>query len=115
MKILNCINIFLVGIPIILVALGFVIQQSSGNLIGYGVMFTPVLGLFQVLSGVLLLIYNPKDKMLKWYISGVCLFFFCWICNSNIIYIPFLEFIQFTLPPILAIYFSVLIYKKANI
>ncbi|WP_163407870.1 hypothetical protein [Flavobacterium ajazii] len=115
MKVLNCINIFLIGIPIILIALGFITQQSSGNLIGYGLMFTPLIGLFQVISGISLLIYDPKDKMLKWYLSGVLLFFFCWICNSNIIYMPILEYTQFTLPLILAIYFSVLIYKKASI
>ncbi|MFB9107909.1 hypothetical protein [Flavobacterium gyeonganense] len=115
MKILNYMNIFLVGISIILIALGFITKESSGNLIGYGLMFTPIIGLFQVVSGVSLLFYDPKDNMLKWYLSGVCLFFFCWICNSNIIYMPILEFTQFALPPILAIYFSVLIYKKANI
>lgn len=39
MKILNYMNIFLVGISIILIALGFITKESSGNLIGYGLMF----------------------------------------------------------------------------
>lgn len=115
MKILNCLNIFFVGIPLILIALGFITQENNGNLIAQGLMFTTLTGLFQVVSGAILIIFNPKDKMLKWYLFGVFLFFFCWICNSNIIYIPILEYAQFALPPILAIYFSVIIYKKANI
>lgn len=77
MKTINYINIFLVGISIILIALGFITKQNSGNLMGYGLIFIPLIGLFQVISGVILLIYDPKDKMLKWYLSGVCLFFFC--------------------------------------
>ena len=115
MKILNYLNILLVGIPIILIAFGFITQQSSGNLVGSGLLFVMLTGLFQVIIGALLLLNDPKDKMLRRYNGGVLFFVFCWICNANIYYIQILEYAQFVLPPILAIYFSVLIFKKPSI
>ncbi|MXO05915.1 hypothetical protein [Flavobacterium sp. HBTb2-11-1] len=114
MKILNLVNIFLVGIPIILTALGLITQQSNGNLIGYALLFVMLTSLFQVIIGILLLLNHPTDKMLRFYNCGVLLFVFCWICNVNIKYFQILEYLQYALPPILAIYFSAIIYKKAN-
>jgi hypothetical protein len=116
MKAINYLNYFFVGFPILLITLGFVSKQSNGELIGYGLLFTVLTGLFQIVFGITMLIDEPNDKNLKMYIRGVILFFSILIINSivNLPYDIFLDYLLIIIPPILAIYFTIITYKKAN-
>ncbi len=114
MKVLNYLNYFFVGIPIVLILFGYLSNQSSGNLIGCGLLFMILTGLFQVIIGTKMLIDEPNDKMLQIYIVSVILFFGTWFINGLILYSDILYFILLFIPPVLAIYLSILIYKKAN-
>lgn len=114
MKNINYLNYFFVGIPTLLISLGYITNESSGNLIGYGLLFMILTGLFQVIIGIKILIDEPHDKMLQVYIASVILFFVAWIINALILYSDILYFILIFIPPVLAIYLSIIIYKKAN-
>ena len=114
MKNLNYLNYFFVGIPAILISLGYITNQNSGNLIGYGLLFMILTGLFQVVIGIKMLINEPNDKMLQTYIALVILFFATWFANGLILSNDILYLILLFIPPVLAIYLSILIYNKAN-
>jgi hypothetical protein len=114
MKNLNYLNYFFVGIPALLISLGYITNQSSGNLIGCGLLFMILTGLFQIVIGIKMLIDEPKDKMLQIYIISIILFFMTLIINGLILYSDILYFGLLLVPPILAIYLSIIIYKKAN-
>lgn len=115
MKNLNYLNYFFVGIPILLILLGYITNESSGNLIGYGLLFTILTGLFQIIIGIKMLIDEPNDKMLQIYIISVILFFTIWWLNVQFIYSDKLYFILMFIPAVLATYLSIIIYKKRNL
>ena len=114
MKALNYLNYFFVGLPITLILLGFLIEPHQGNLIGYGLFSTILTGLFQVVISVQMRIEEPKDKYLKIYIVSVILFFLILLVNALILSSDRLYFILLFIPPILATFLSIIIYKKAN-
>ncbi|OIV43293.1 hypothetical protein [Flavobacterium johnsoniae] len=114
MKAINYLNYFFVGLPLLLVVLGILTKESNGNLIGTGLLFTILTGLFQLVFGIKMLIDEPQDKNLKYYFRGVVLFFSLWLINGLIFNIEIVYFIIFILPIILAIFFSTITYKKAH-
>lgn len=114
MKSINYLNYFFVGVPIFLVVMGILTNESSGNLIGSALFFLILTGLFQVVFGIKMLIDDPKDKNLQYYIKGVSFFFALWLINGTILNFDFIYYILFPIPIVLAIYFSTITYKKAN-
>ena len=114
MKSLNYLNYFFVGLPVTLILLGFLIDPQRGNLIGYGLFSTILTGLFQVIICIKMLIDEPKDKYLKTYIVSVILFFLMWLINVQLLYSDIIYFILLFIPPILALFLSIIIYKKTN-
>ena len=107
MKNLNYLNYFFVGLPITLCLLGFI----DGSFMYFGLLFMICTGFFQVLVGIKLLVDEPKNWCLRTYLISVVLFFslaFFGYQNQQFIYI------LYSIPPLLAIYLSILIYKKAN-
>ena len=114
MKAINYLNYFFVGTPVLLIAFGILTNESSGNITGSGFLFLIVTGLFQVVFGIKMLIDEPKDKSLQYYIKGVGCFFTIWIINGVFLSYEIIYFILFTMPFILAIYFSTITYKKAH-
>jgi uncharacterized membrane protein len=113
MKAINYLNYFFVGVPTLLISLGYITNQSSGNLIGSGLFFMILTGLFQVVIGIQMLIDEPKNKYPKIYIVAVILFFLMLLINVQLLYSDLIYFILPFIPPVLAIYLSVIIYKKA--
>ena len=113
MKTLNYLNFFFVGSPITLILLGLLFDPQQGNLIGYGLFSTILTGLFQVVIGIQMLIDEPKNKYLKIYTVAVILFFLMLLINVQLLYSDLIYFILPFIPPVLAIYLSVIIYKKA--
>ena len=114
MKNLNYLNYFFVGTPALLISLGYLTNQNSGNLIGCGLLFMILTGLFQVIIGIKMLIDEPDDKMLQIYTALVTLFFVTWFVNAQIFNNDIIYLILLFIPPVLAIYLSILIYNKAN-
>lgn len=114
MKAINYLNYFFVGTPVLLIAFGILTNESSGNITGSGFLFLILTGLFQVVFGIKMLIDEPKDKSLQYYIKGVCLFFALWFINGVILNYQILYFILFVIPFILTAFFSTITYKKAH-
>ncbi len=112
MKILKYINTFAIGLPILLLILGIIINDAVGNWIGLALFSTILTGLTQVLLGLFLLIKNIKNKYLNTYIIAVILFFLLSYLNVNIFYSDIFYFFLYPIPLILATYFSLIIYKK---
>lgn len=109
MKNLNYLNYFFVGLPITLCLLGFI----DGSFMYFGLLFTICTGFFQVLVGIKMLLNEPKNWYFRAYIISVFLFFVLLLIgyeSEPTIYILY----SIPIPPILAIYLSILIYKKAN-
>lgn len=114
MKAINYLNYFFVSVPLFLIALGLITNEGSGNLAGSGMLFFILTGLFQLIFGIKMLIDEPRDKSLRFYILAVLLFFLLWFVNTVIIYHDFISYILYLIPPILAVYFSTITYKKAH-
>ncbi len=111
MKNLNYLNYFFVGTPTLLILIGYISNDSAGNLIGYGLFFSILTGLFQVIVGIKMLIDEPKSKVLQIYIISVIVFFLI-VFISPSLNNDTLFFMLMPIPPILAIYLSILIYKR---
>lgn len=104
MKALNILNIFIVGIPLLLILAGFLFEET---LIYYGLWFTLVTGAFQVIVGVGVYVDSGfRHDMARNYLAVVAVFFVLWFIA------------QWTwllvLPPALAIYLTVILYIEAK-
>jgi hypothetical protein len=73
-----------------------------------------ITGILQLIIGIIYWIKFKKDLNIKIYYTLVLLFFSLWYFNENIFYIDKLTWPLISMPPILAIYLSIIIYKKAN-
>lgn len=74
-----------------------------------------ITGFIQAILGIILLINNPRNKFIQSYIVAVILFFAAWYFNQNINYLDFISFILLPIPPILATYLSILIYRRKQL
>ncbi|AOZ98618.1 hypothetical protein [Flavobacterium commune] len=110
MKIINYLNYFFVGVPTIL----FLIGILKDSFLFFGLLSVIMTGLFQVTIGIKMLIDKPNDKFLMAYIIGVLTFFILWFICLITDYENPMFYILISTPPILAIYLSIIIYKKAN-
>lgn len=110
MKNLNYLNYFFVGMPITLCLIGI----FDDSYLIFGLLSTMLTGLFQVVIGLKMIADEPNDKKLQIYILSVFLFFALWLLNASLGYANALTYCLVAIPPILAIYFSIIIYKKAN-
>lgn len=120
MKSLKYINTFAICLPIILGLLSFI---EKGFLF-WCLLSTILTGKLQIITGVYLILRNPKNHYLQLYFSGVLFFFGFWfykaIQNSEIIFDTINEILYdkisspyfIAIPPALAIYLSLIIYKK---
>lgn len=114
MKAINNLNYFFVGFPILLISFGLLTNESSGNITGSGFFFFILTGLFQVIFSIKMLLDEPQDKNLQFYIKGVVFFFTLWIINGLFLGYQIIYFILFIIPIILMIFFSIITNKKAN-
>jgi hypothetical protein len=108
MKNIFKLNLFFVGLPFFICFLGII----DPVFVMCGLLSTIAIGIFQVVFGIQMLIDEPQDKGLQVYISSVILFFLVWFINVQMLSCDFLYLILMFIPGILAIYFSILIYKK---
>ncbi|MFH6996092.1 hypothetical protein [Flavobacterium sp. FlaQc-48] len=109
MKTIKQTNLFALALPFtILLSYPFL---KEGALI-FSLLSTMVTGFLQFCIGVRMLTENPGDKSLQKYMAGVVIFFALWYINSQIEYSKTLFHIIFSIPLVLAIYLTVIIYKK---
>lgn len=108
MKNLFNLNLFIIGAPIVMCLMGFLDE----NFLLWGLLSTMLTGLFQVVFGIAMLIDEPKNKHLQLYFSCVILFFCIWLTSLKFGYVNFGNTVLFTIPPCLALYLTVIIYKK---
>ncbi|KFF05320.1 hypothetical protein [Flavobacterium reichenbachii] len=108
MKIIKNINTFAIALPF---AIAIIYPIFEGALV-FAALSTMATGFIQFSLGVKMLVDNPKNKDLQIYMSGVVIFFGLWYVNNLIDYKDFLTYILFPVPLILAIYLSLIIYKK---
>lgn len=114
MKIIKNLNTFAIGLPIILGLLGIAINDSAGNYIAYALYSTMITGLIQVILGLFLLYKEPKNRAIQLYIVATALFFFLWYLEVKLFHTDFLGYLLLPIPLLLAIYLSIIIYKKPN-
>lgn len=112
MKPIKHINTFAILLPFILVLIGIIVNDSAGNYIGYALFSTMLTGFLQVILGLTLFFRRPNNKPIISYLSAVILFFLLWYLNANFIDSDVLTYCLFAVPPILAIYLSIIIYKS---
>lgn len=112
MKIIKIINTIAILIPLIILAFYPIFKEDAIYLSLYSTMIT---GFLQVALGIILLIENPKNSYFISYILIVILFFGLWYFNLNIYYSDILTYLLFPIPLLLAIYLSILIYKREKL
>lgn len=111
MTTIKYLNTIAIGIPLILTILSII----DNGLIILAIYSTIITGVIQVLLGLIILIKEPRNKYIIIYFLVVIAFFSLWYFNVKIIYSDLLTFTLFPIPLILAIYLSILIYKKEKL
>ena len=109
MKAIKNINTFAIGLPF-LILLTYPIAKESAYF--FALFSTMATGFIQVLLAIKLIVREPSNRNLQIYFAGVIFFFCLWFINSQIYYNDTIDYILFGIPPVLAIYLSILIYKK---
>lgn len=104
MKNVNYMNYAMVGIPLFLTGLGWLIDSE---LIIIGMLLTIITGAFQAIVGIGMFIDSGyRDNYTGYYLIGVAIFFALWVFTDWQLIIA--------LPPMLALYLSVIIFIKAK-
>ena len=111
MKYLKILNTVAIGTPIVLAFLGI----FDVGMLMFALVSTMATGFIQVVLGIFLLIKNPENWYFINYILIVILFFGLWYFNLNIYYSDILTYLLFPIPLLLAIYLSILIYKREKL
>ena len=104
MKALSILNYFIVGIPPAMILMGYLCEET---LIYYGLWLTLLTGAFQVVVGIGMFIDSFfKHRLIQIYLIGVALFFLLWFITEW-------KWLLI-LPPMLAIYMTVILYIEAK-
>ena len=114
MKTIKYLNTIAIGTPIILASIGYFTNDLSGNYYGFALFSTILTGFIQLILGIILLFKFKENIHSKIYFIGVILFFSLWIWSPSIGKVDYFTYTLIYIPPILAIYLSVLIYKTPN-
>lgn len=112
MRVIKYINTFAISLPF-LVAFAYV--KYGFDAIIVSLYSTMVTGFIQVVLGIILFIHNPVNKFIQAYSSAVLLFFALWYFNVCFYYLDFLTSFLVPTPLILAIYLSILIYRRKHL
>lgn len=109
MKTINYLNYFFVGLPIVFC----LIAIADVGFLSYAMLSLFVTGIFQITIGLKMLADKPNDKNLQIYATSVLVFFISLIVICKMELYNFLNYILFGVPPLIAIFLSIVIYKKA--
>lgn len=111
MKLIFRLNIFAIGLPILLGLAGTIFNVF----LFYALLSTMLTGLIQVVLGICLLLSHPKDINLKIYLGSVIAYFLSWIPIENShIELGNFAYVFVSVPVVLAIYLTLIISKKTD-
>ncbi len=103
MKTLHYVNAFALGLPLLLGLIGF----ADNYLLFFAPLSTMVTGFLQVLVALILLFWIPKNIHIYIYFFFTILFFVLWLGFG-------IEYWLFVLPPLLAFYFTYILYNQKD-
>jgi len=103
MKTLKYVNAFALGLPLILVLIGF----ADNDLWFFALLSTMVTGFLQVLVALILLFWIPRSIHLYIYFFFTILFFVLWLGFE-------IEYWLFVLPALLAIYLTYILFNQKD-
>ncbi|MDR7372441.1 hypothetical protein [Flavobacterium aquidurense] len=109
MKTIKMLNTFAIALPFAILITYPVIKE---NAFLFALLSTMLTGFLQFSIGVKMLVDNPQRLSLQIYMIGVVLFFLLWLVNHLIDYNDIITYLLFPSPLMLAIYLSIIIYKK---
>jgi len=112
MKAIKIINTMVVAVPLLLCLIDLILQD--GAYLMYALFFTMITGGVQVLLGIILAIKLYKNLHFKIYLIGVVGYFFLAYLAQEFNLSHGFSYLMFTIPSLLAVYLSVLIYKLPN-
>lgn len=109
MRRIHYFNLFAIGLPIVLALVGFIIE----DFFFYALISTMLTGFIQVVLAMCLFFDDPKDTNIKIYLGSVITYFSLWlIIGSRVLNSGYLNYILILTPLTLAIYLTVIIFKK---
>lgn len=111
MKTTKQLNTFAIGLPLLILLTYPIIKEGA---IFYAMLSTIVTGFVQVLLGIKMIFEQPNNRYIQIYIGGVILFFLICFFQIEIYYNEYVRRMLVSMPVILAIYLSILIYKKTD-
>lgn len=109
MKTIKYINTFAISLPFAILLAYPIFKETVLFFSLYSTMLT---GFLQIVLGLILLFNEPKNQQIISYLIAVILFFTLWYLNVTLFDSNELTYFLFAIPPTLAVYLSVLIYKK---
>ncbi|SRR5690606_20581587 len=112
MKAIKIINTIAVGTPFALLLMEVIFRDGGFAL--FALLSTMFTGFVQVVLGLFLLIKFPRNSHYKIYIVAVVLYFGLWFMGSELNLKDNFFYLLCSIPPCLAVYLSVLIYKRSN-
>ncbi|RRA96835.1 hypothetical protein [Paenimyroides viscosum] len=112
MKAIKILNTIVVAIPLALGLIDLILQD--GAYLIYALWFTMITGGVQVLLGIILAIKLHNNLHFKIYLIGVVGYFFLIYLADEFDLSHGFSYLMFTIPALLAVYLSVLIYKLPN-
>ncbi|KAF2513434.1 hypothetical protein [Flavobacterium foetidum] len=108
MKTIQYINAFAVGLPLVILMTYPIIKEGAFI---YALLATIVTGVLQFLIALRLLFDDRFAKPIYIYFVGVVLFFVLWKIYPETNFYQTISYFIYSLPPLLALYLSVLIHK----
>lgn len=111
MKALKYLNLYAIGTPILLGIIGLI----DNDFFFWALLSTIMTGIIHIIIGIKMLMDEPKNNHIRLYAIIVFLFFLAWYINSINGYNDIISYILIGFPPILAIYLSIIIYKKQTL
>lgn len=111
MKTIKTLNTIAIGLPLTLLLLSII----ANEMLFFAAYSTMITGAIQVLLGLFLFIKEPTNRRVIAYLLVVATFFLLWYYNATIGYSDFLSTILFPIPLVLALYLSIIIYKKEKL
>ena len=110
MKTIKNANLFAIAIPLLILVTYPIYKEGS---LLFALLSTMITGFIQVIIGLKLLFDEPTNRHNQIYIGTTIAFFTLWFINTKIGYNDVITYILLPIPVILAIYLSILIYKKS--
>ncbi|MBS7232026.1 hypothetical protein KHA90_13425 [Flavobacterium psychroterrae] len=105
-------NTFAVGLPLLILLTYPIVKEGA---FFYAMLSTAITGFIQVLLGIKLIFEDPNNRYIQIYIAGVIMFFLLCFIQIEIYSSESLRITLLSLPLILAIYLSIILYKKAKL